>query len=118
MRLANYHKDRVVREDCGGKKTRSTASSRSGGPRHFALARPSAGRGRGAQKETPRYSVVPRRVKTIEEAILLWRHGDPGKGSEYPLRRIQTAKDRNTVIKGHTNDWWEKFGHEMPCPGI
>jgi hypothetical protein len=116
MRLANYHKDRVARADCGGKLTRSTASLRSGGSsqyeRLFALARPSAGRGRGTQKETPRHSVVPRRIKTIEEVILLWRHGDPGKGSEYPLRRLQTAKDRKTAIKGYTNAWWERLGHK------
>jgi hypothetical protein len=98
------------------KKTRSAASARSDGPaqyeRLFELARSSAGRNRGTHEETPRHSVVPRRVKTIEEVILLWRHGDPSKGSDYPLRRIQTAADRNTVIKGYTNAWWEHFGHK------
>jgi hypothetical protein len=70
------------------------------------------GRVRGTHEEPPRHSVVPRRVKTIEEVILLWRHGDPSKGSEYPLQRIQTAADRKIVIQGYTNAWWEKFGHK------
>jgi hypothetical protein len=116
MRLASYHKERVDQGDSGRKKSRRTASARYDGPNQYerllALARPSAGRVRGTHEETPRHSVVPRRVKTIEEVILLWRHGDPSKGSEYPLRRIQTAADRKIVIKGYTNAWWEKFGHK------
>jgi hypothetical protein len=122
MRLARYHKERVDQGDCGKKKFRRTAGARYDGPyqceRLLALARPSAGRDRGTHEETPRHSVVPRRVKTIAEVILLWRHGDPGKGSEYPLRRIQTAADRKIVIKTIQTLGGKYLARRMACPGI
>jgi hypothetical protein len=116
MRLGSYHKERVDQGDCGRKKSRRTAGARYDGPNQYerllALARPPLAVTVALMRRTHRHSVVPRRVKTIEEVILLWRHGDPSKGSEYPLRRIQTAADRKIVINGYTNAWWEKFGRK------
>jgi hypothetical protein len=67
--------------------------------------------GRGTIREPPVHSVVPRRLKTIEDVVQAWRRADPRKGSEYALRTIQTAADRKSMIRAYSNRWWETFGH-------
>jgi hypothetical protein len=54
---------------------------------------------------------VPRRLKTIEEVVRVWRRADPRKGSEFALRKIRTATDRKRLIRAYSNQWWERYGH-------
>jgi hypothetical protein len=60
----------------------------------------------------PRSTMIPRRIKTIEQVTEIWRRGDPAEGYDIPLRFLQTAARRKDMIKGYSNSWWTKFGHK------
>ena len=57
-------------------------------------------------------SIIPRRLRYIEDLFNCWRDGNSSRGCMFALRLLQRASDRKRLIPACKNNWWVSLRHK------